>query len=64
MTVKGSNPDDNLVSRLSGWKLVAAVTVIAAVIVAALWMTGSEKSAIWVTVPLLLVLGVISLSRS
>ena len=64
MTVRRVPHDDNSVSRLSGWKLVAALAVIAVVIMATLWITGSEKAAVAVTVPLLLVLGVISLPRS
>ena len=64
MTVRRVRQNDNFVGRLSGWKLVAALMVIAAVIIATLLITGSEKAAIAVTVPLLLVLGVISLPRS
>jgi hypothetical protein len=51
-------------ASLSDWKLVVAAMVVAAVIVTALWMTGSPQVAVWVTLPLLAVLGVISIRRS
>lgn len=64
MTVRRYNQNDNFVNRLSDWKLVVAVALISIVIIAALWMTGSEKAAIIVTIPLLATLGVISIHRS
>jgi hypothetical protein len=45
---------------LTGWKLVVALLVLAAVIVATLLINGSPEAALIVTVPLLLVLGVIT----
>jgi hypothetical protein len=64
MTLRRVDQKDNHVITLSDWKLVVAVAVVATVIVVTLWLTGSEKAAVIVTFPLLLVLGVISIHRS
>ena len=61
MTVRGEGPNDNHVIRLSGWKLVAALALMTVVILGALWLTGEVKSAMMVTVPLLVALGAISI---
>jgi hypothetical protein len=56
MTVGSVNPLDNLVTRLSGWELVAALAVIAVVILGTLWMTKSVIAAVLITIPLLIAL--------
>ncbi len=43
--------------RLEGWKLVAALVVIAAATIATLWLTQSVEAVIIVVAPLLLVVG-------
>jgi hypothetical protein len=63
MTLRRDEENDNSVIRLSGWKLVAALLVMAVVIISTLWITGSVKAAITVTVPLLIGLGAISIRR-
>jgi hypothetical protein len=63
MTLRRQDENHNLVIRLSGWKLVVALLVMAIVIISALWMTGSVKAAILVTFPLLVGLGAISIRR-
>jgi hypothetical protein len=57
MTVRGVNPPDNAVIRLSGWELVAALAVIAVVILGTLWMTKSVIAAVLITIPLLIAFG-------
>jgi len=43
---------------MSGWQLVAALVVIAAVIIATLVITKSPEAVMGVTIPLLIALGV------
>jgi hypothetical protein len=43
---------------LSDWKLVVALALMAVVILATLWMTGSVMAAVVVTIPFLIALGV------
>jgi hypothetical protein len=57
MTVRGVNPLDNSVVRLSGWERVGALAVIAVVILSTLWMTKSVIAAVLITIPLLITLG-------
>jgi hypothetical protein len=57
---RSSPRSDQKQPTLTGWKLVAALLVLAAVIVATLVINGSPEAAIIVTVQLLLVLGVIT----
>ena len=64
MTVRRSGPTHNHVVHLTGWSLVAAITVIAVVIIATLLITRSPEATTVVTVPLLLALGAVSTSRS
>ena len=61
MTVRRSGPTHN--HHLTGWSLVAAITVIAVVIIATLLITRSPEATTVVTVPLLLALGAVSTSR-
>jgi hypothetical protein len=63
MTLRRDDETHNSVIRLSGWKLVAALLVMAVVIISTLWITGSVRAAITVTVPLLIGLGAISIRR-
>jgi hypothetical protein len=63
MTVRRAASDDNSSIRLTGWKLVAALALMTLVILGTLWLTGSPKAAIVVTIPLLMGLGAITIRR-
>jgi hypothetical protein len=64
MTVRRIDQNDNSGNSLSDWKLVVAVGVLAIVIISTLWLTGSEKAAVYVTFPLLIAIGVVSIRRT
>jgi hypothetical protein len=58
MTVRRDGQNDNSGNPLSDWKLVVALALMAVVILATLWMTGSVMAAVVVTIPFLIALGV------
>jgi Flp pilus assembly protein TadB len=48
---------------LTGWKLLIALIVVAAVALVTLWMTGSPEAAVVVVAPLMIIIGVDSVDR-
>jgi hypothetical protein len=61
MTVRHQQRNDNSGNSLSDWKLVVALALMTIVILGTLWLTGSVKAAIAVTVPQLIGLGAITI---
>jgi hypothetical protein len=57
MTVRQGPLDDNHL-YLTGWKLVIALIIVAAVAIITVWITQSVESAVLMVAPLLVVLGV------
>jgi hypothetical protein len=60
MTLRRDEENHNSVIRLSGWKLVAALLLMAIVIISTLWITRDVRSAVAVTLPLLIGVGAVT----